>query len=187
MARPKKEDGTEHTTELTPEERALAARIASGDREWETITEESMGDFSLAEDPYKLPPEAAKQQAEKKFAFRWVEATPSRVDMIQSLDPPARWWICNATNTPFLEKHIDPAHGGIQKLDQLLMFKPWWMHERYQDAKMQIAKAKDRGGDITTRDGKKESYGEWKAGPEHKITGNDVIMASDETFEAEGE
>lgn len=182
MARPKQDN--EQVT-LTPDEQALAARIAAGDREWETITEESINDFSLSEDPYKLPKEALEQQEKKKFAFRWVEATASRVDMVQSLDPPARWWICNATNTPFLAKHVDPAHGGIQKLDQLLMFKPWWMHEKYQAAKMMVAKAKDSGGDIMNRDGKKEAYGEWKAGPENKITGKDEVMASFEADEGE--
>lgn len=169
--------------ELTPEERALASRVAAGDKGWETITEESMNDFSLAEDPYKLPEEAAEKQAKKEFAFRWVEAKASRIDSIQSLDPPARWWVCNSTNAPFLQKYIDPAHGGIQKMDQILMMKPWRMHEIYQAKKMQMAQNKD--GDINKRDGQKEEYGTWFAGAEHRVNSKDVVMADMADYEGE--
>lgn len=164
--------------EMTPDEKALAARISAGDKSWKTISEEDLNDFSLAEDPYKLPEPAAKRQAKKKFAFRWVEAKASRVDEIQSLAPPARWWICNSTNTPFLAEFCDPAHGGVQKQDQLLMFKPWWMHEKHQAAKMHIAKGKDNT--IDKLNGKNEDGVEWKAGAEHRITGSDEVMAVDE-------
>ena len=177
---PKKVEPAKTELNLTPDEQALAARIAGGDREWETIKEEDMVDFSLSEDAYKLPNEAAKKQKEKEFAFRWVAATASRIDQVRSLDPPARWWICNSSNTPFLAKYVDPAHGGIQKLDQVLVFKPWWMHERHQAAKMELAQDKDAAGDIKNRDGVKEEWGEWKAGKDQKIGGTDVVMASDE-------
>lgn len=183
MPRPRKEDSTDEvvqTKELTPDERALASRIAAGDDSWETITEDSIVDFSLAEDPYKLPKEAKEKQDAKEFAFRWAEAKPQRIDTLHNLEPPARWWVCNSTNAPFLKKYIDPDHGGVQKLDQILMMKPWWMHEKHQEAKMKIAKARIDSGDIKNMDGKQEEWGEWKAGYENRITSGDEVMVSDE-------
>jgi len=170
-------------TPLTPEEVALAKRIANPDREWEIITEESILDYSLAEDPYKLPKEAAEMQEGGKFAFRWCEATSKRIDQLRTLDAPAKWWICNAVNTPFLTKHVDPVHGGVQKLDQILLFKPFWMHVAYQEAKMKIAKTKDDAGDIKNKDGLREEWGEWRSGDRHKIGNRDQVMADFETYE----
>lgn len=174
---PEKPEAPELKKELTPDERALASRMADTDRSWETIKEEEMNDFSLSEFPYKLPKEAAEKQAAREFAFRWAEAKPGNIDLLKSLEPPARWWVCNATNTPFLSKYVDPAHGGVQKLDQVLMFKPWWMHEKHQNAKMELGRAKD--ADIHKLNGKKEEWGEWKAGQEYKIGSNDQVMAED--------
>ena len=168
---------TKQEHSLTPEERALSARIASDDSSWQTISEEDLGDFSLREDAYKLPSEAAEKLRQKKFAFRWIAKTPERLDEIRSLDPPARWGVCNATNTPFLAKYVDPAHGGIQKLDQILVFKPYWMWEMHQKAKLAEGNAKIDSGDISKRDGQQEDWGEWKAGPEQRITGKDEVMA----------
>lgn len=162
---------------LTPEERALADRIASDDREWETIREDELEDFSLREDPYKLPKEAVEREQKREFKFRWVEKRPERIDQIRSLDPPARWWLCNATNTPFLKHLCDPVHGGIQKLDQILVFKPYWMFEKHQNAKMQIAENKLNAGDVSKRDGEQKDWGEYRAGPEYRITGKDEVMA----------
>lgn len=171
MARPKKEDGVEPVEkELTPEERALASRIANSGG-WETIKEEDMVDYSLAEDPYKLPKEAAEKQRLREFAFRWAEAKPGRIDELQSLDPPARWWVCNSTNAPFLADYVDPAHGGVQRHDQILMIKPWRMHELHQAAKMKLAPTKDTP--LDKLNGKDDDGIEWKSGQDYRIKGGD--------------
>lgn len=167
------------TDALTSEEQAIVRRISKPDDDWQTITEESMGDFSLAEDMYKLPKEAQEAQDRKEFAFRWILKEPGRIDQIASLDVPMKWWIVNSTQPPIkgLNRHVDPVHGGIQRMDQILVFKPWWMHEKHQTAKMRIAQAKDESGDIKNRDGRKEAWGEWRSGEQNKIGGSDEVMA----------
>jgi len=162
---------------LTPDEQALAARMSDSDRSWETIKEEDMEDFSLAEAPYKLPKEAKDRQDKHEFAFRWVEAKTWRVDEVRNLDPPAKWWVCNATNTPFLSKYVDPAHGGVQHMDQVLMFKPWFMHAKHQGLKADLGRAKDVT--VDKRHGQKEEWGEWKAGEEVRVKGGDQVFNPD--------
>lgn len=188
MARPIKYEKKETTeTTLTADERALADRLSSGDTSWKTITEGDIVDFSLAKDQYELPKEAQDMQDKKKFAFRWVEADPKRIDQVRALDPPAKWWICNAMNTPFLAKYCDPMHGGIQRLDQILVFKPWWMHRAYQDAKMMIHTSKTETADITKKSGSADNFGsEWVSGEKANIRGGDLIMEVPEESSGEG-
>ncbi|MCP4585330.1 hypothetical protein [Pseudoalteromonas sp.] len=169
---------------LTPEEQAIAARVGKEQESWDSITEESMLDFSLAKNPYPLPKEAEKRRKSKEHAFRFIECKPSRIDEITNLEPPAKWWIANRTTTPYLAKYIDPAHGGIQIKDQILMVKPWKMEQIHQDAKKQIAKGKDDSGNIENRDGLKTDKGEYTAKVtkdgernEAKISGGDIVMA----------
>ena len=172
---------------LTAEEQALAARIAKTDESWrEPITEESMLDFSLARDQYELPPEAKAKVKSGELAFRWVAKTSERIDEVTSLPIPARWFLCNRTNTPFLEPHIDPVHGGVQRLDQILVFKPRRMFDAHQNAKMQLTAHKQAQGVLKNRHGIKEAGSEWMAGEQYKITGNDQVLeefveAGDET------
>jgi len=172
-----KKEIEETNTSLTPEESAIFQRVSHETDDWKTITEEEMEDFSLMEDPYKLPAPAMKQQNDKQFAFRWAEASSKRIDVLRSLDPPAKWWVCNRAQTPFLEGHFDPSHGGVQRLDQILLFKPMWMHVRHQEAKQEITRIQDTAGDIKNRDGYKEDWGEWRSGESNKITGSDEVMA----------
>jgi len=169
---------------LTSDETALQQRIAREDDTWETIKEEDIVDFSLAEDPYALPPEAKKKQDEREIAYRWAVADPKRVDELESMDPPAKWWVCNRTRTPYLEKYCDTVHGGVQKRDQLLFFKPWWMHQAYQDIKMKRAEMQDSDGDIHKRDGIAvgDTGSRWVAGEQHRITSADQVI-NPETLE----
>lgn len=170
-----KTDTYEKTQVLTSEEKALKDRVARVDDDWQTITEESMVDFSLSEDPYKLPPEAKAKQDAKEFAFRWAVKSASRVDELKSQDPPAKWWVCNATSTPFLAKHCDPVHGGVQKHDQILFFKPYWMHRKHQDMKNEVAARQDAAGRISSRDGMEHAAGTWHAGEQYKISSRDQV------------
>jgi len=161
---------------LTPEERAVFERVVGEQDDWKTITEDDVVDFSLSVDPFLLPPEALAQQDARKFKFRWVEKKAERIDELRTLPVPMRWWVCNSTQTPFLKHLCDPIHGAIQRLDQILMFKPYWMAEKHQAAKRDLAEGKDRSGDIGKRDGLEQDGVEWKSGEQYKISGADEIM-----------
>ena len=67
-----KETKTETTKALTSAQQAIAERVAAQDTEWFGITEDELEDFSLMNNPFDLPPEAARLQNEKVYAFRFV-------------------------------------------------------------------------------------------------------------------
>lgn len=164
---------------LTPEERAVFERVAGEKDDWKTITEADVVDFSLSVDPFLLPPEALKKQDAREFRFRWAEMKSQRIDLLRTLPVPMRWWVCNSVQTPFLKHLCDPIHGGIQRLDQILMFKPYWMFEKHQAAKQDIAENKDQAGDISKRNGLKQDGVEWKSGEQFGITSKDEVMDFD--------
>ena len=172
-------------TSLTPDERALVDQITRSKQDWQTISEESMLDFSLSEDPLKLPPEAKERQDRKEFAYRWCERTPKRVAELTNASPPLRWWVANAITAPYLSKYVDPTIGGIMRLDQLLLLKPWSLHQRVRNAVMEAAKAMyqsrelDKGGaqKIASRDSR--DHLKVLAGERAHIKGGDM------TFEGE--
>ena len=126
---------------LTPDERALVDQISRSKDDWSTITEESMLDFSLSEDPLRLPPEAKERQDRKEFAYRWCERTPKRVAELTNASAPLKWWVANSVTAPYLKKYVDPTVGGILRLDQLLLLKPWNLHQKVKDAVNESAKA----------------------------------------------
>lgn len=161
----------------TAKQAALSEAINKTDTSWETITEESMVDLKLSEDPYRLPMEAQEKLDNKEFVFRWIEDSVARVDEITRLDAPMRWWICNSTNTPFLEKYVDSCDGGVHCKDQLLVFKPYWMHQKIKNLKSNISEAKMSGGLLKN---KVTDSAEFLTGEEHRITGSDIIMVESE-------
>jgi hypothetical protein len=126
---------------LTPDERALVDQITRSKGDWDTITEESMTDFSLADDWGKLPLEAQERQDRKEFAFRWCERTPKRVAELTNASAPLKWWVANRTTSPYLSKYVDPTVGGVIRLDQILLLKPWKLHQMVKDAVSNSAKA----------------------------------------------
>jgi len=169
---------------LTTEEAAIFQRIQAEDNEWETIPEDETLDYSLAEDPFKLPPEAIKLRDQKKLAFRWVTRKPERVDEIRSLDVPRRWWIVNATNVPELANKVDPMLGGVVKLDQILVFKPYWMYEAENKMKQDMITARDKEGDLASKHKMPvdESGSQFLSGKEYKIgTGDEVLLHEADT------
>ena len=161
---------------LTADEQAIAARVAATDNDWQTITEESLGDFSLMSDPYPLPKEAQEAMDRKLFAFRFIAKTPDRIDEVRNAQVPMRWWICNRDTTPFLAKYCDPVHGAIQVKDQILVFKPYWMFEKHQAAKMDIANMRDQAGDLKNKAGfEQDGKVEWKTGAVAQARQNEVV------------
>jgi len=165
---------------LTSEERSIVDRVQSEDDDWKSFNFEEISDFSLSEDPMKLPEWAKKLQDRKKYAFRWFERDAKRLDEVKSWSRPKKWWVVNSMQPePSINKDVDPIFGCILKNGQVLHFKLWEEHRAYQDIKMQGAKAKDAAGDISKRDGVKEEWGEWLSGEKVKIGGKDQVFNED--------
>ena len=171
---------------LTPDETAIFQRVkneADRGREWETITERDIDDFSLREDPMKLPEFAQKLKDAKVYAFRWVTKSKERLDEIRNLKPPLKWWIVNASTVPESVDDLDPVLGCVSKLDQLLVFKPYWMFEAQQRIKRELADSKDGSGDVHKKDGFVPADNiELRAGPDYKVTSKDEVMADEQDF-----
>lgn len=86
---------------------------------------------------------------------------------------------------------IDNSTGGVHLMDQILVYKPWWMWEKEQEIKHQIA---DTRGDLTSKNKQtpKDNIelaavtrkpGEPRQRPE--ITGNDIQFAGEAEKDAE--
>ena len=170
---------------LTSDESALFQRIQGERDDWRTIGEDSVLDYLMSEDPMKLPDAALEMEREKQFKFRWIERSPRRLDVERSKQPPYKWWICNLSNTPFLSNEIDPVLGCVCKLDQMLLFKPWWMHEKEMKFEQMKTDA-HTAGDILSMNGEKREWGDFQSfkGDEEKqsrvkVGGDDVIFADE--------
>lgn len=177
---PEKEDKKQDQVMMSAEDAGLAHRIAQEDDSWQHIKEEDIHDFSLAEDPMKFPQECYEVFGE--YAFRWVEKKKSRLDEIKSEDPPKRWYIVNKSQPPMpgpggdslLAKYCDPLHGGIQRLDQILVFKPRWMFNMHQAAKADITENQLKAGDIRNKGGVDDGTAAWIGNKEARVTGADI-------------
>lgn len=151
-------------TNLTPAELALFQRIRGEQDDWKSIRESDIEDASLAQDPFKLPAEARALRDAKQFVFRWIERTPERLDEVRSASVPHRWWIVNANTMPDLEHLCDPILGCVTKLDQMLVFKPYWMWVKRQEVMEELNQARERAGDIKQRDGEVKGGTKFSAG-----------------------
>ena len=181
------ETKTKTTKILTSEQQAIAERVASQDTDWFAIREDELEDFSLMNNPFDLPPEAAKLQNEKVYAFRFCEKTPDRIDYLtRNQQPPLRWAIVNKTTLPELGYLVDEMTGGVCVLDQILLFKPWGHHQRVKNAKAAIAEGQDNSGTI---EGKQREMNnpqegiEAYTGKSHRITGSDEVLADEATID----
>ncbi|MCK4240811.1 MAG: hypothetical protein KAX30_04250 [Candidatus Atribacteria bacterium] len=172
---------------LTAEEAAIFQRIKSEDREWETISEDETLDYSLADDPFKFPKVAIELMDAKKLAFRWITRKNERIDEIRNLPVPRRWWIVNTSTVPELANDVDPVLGCITLLDQLLVFKPYWMYKAENKMKAEMADTKDKAGDLKSKDKMSidESGSEFLAGKQHKIGKGDEVQFHETTQENE--
>jgi hypothetical protein len=188
-------DDIKITQSLTPEETAIFNRVAADQDDWRMIDPRDVLDFSLAEDPFKLPPPALREKEAKNFAFRWITRDPKRLDQIRSKAIPFKWWICNRTNTPFLEEYIDRTLGCVCREDQMLVFKPYWMFEKEQAFKRGLADAKDASGNIMSRDGMVQDGIEMSAGKRsmgggremrQEVKSGDVIFGEQDIDSATG-
>lgn len=163
---------------LTAEEAAIFQRIHAEDSKWKTVDENEALDYSLSEDPFKLPEAAQKLTDTYQFAFRWIERKKDRIDAIRTLDIPRRWWIVSAASLPELVDDIDPILGCVTKLDLLLVFKPWWMYQAEQEMKTQVSDSKDQAGDLKNKHGMPvdDAGSEFLAGKKYKIGTKDEVQ-----------
>ena len=166
---------------LTQEEGAVFERIKAegqNDREWERVTEEDAHDFTLAQDPMKLPEFAEKLLNQKAYAFRWIERKKERVDEIRSMPIPQKWWIVNASTMPDSVNDLDPVLGCVCKYDQLLVFKPYWMYVKEKQIEEAYMEEKATAGEFASKHHAPvdESGSEFLAGKEYKIGGRDDVQ-----------
>jgi hypothetical protein len=141
---------------LTPEEQAIFSRVSSESREWATIDPRATLDYSLAEDPFKLPEPALKLQKNKEFQFRWIKRSPERLDEVRNAPEIKRWWPVNSTQPvgKAFDKFIDSSTGAVHLLDQVLVFKPYWLWEKECDFKNRLANSRT---DVTAKDNQEKN------------------------------
>jgi len=165
---------------LTQEEAALFERVkAEGqDRDWERVTEKDAIDFKLAKDPLRLPDFALKLKERKEYVFRWIERKKERIDEIRSMAIPFKWWIVNASTMPESVKDLDPILGCVCKLDQLLVFKPYWMHLKKKEIEDVQIEGKATAGELKSKHGVAvdEAGSQFIAGKEARIGGKDAVQ-----------
>lgn len=186
-AKPKTDTATKPQA-VTSEEAAIISRSESETVDWFGITEGDLHDFSLMEDPMKLPKPCQKLQDEEVFAFRWCERTPKRIDQLtRSVGPPLRWAIVNMTTAKTvgipaktlneIREHFDTVLCCVPCLDQMLLFKPWSHHILVQNAKRDLAENLDSSGKLKSHEAKSDENYQFMAGPEHKIGSGDEVQS----------
>lgn len=168
---------------LTAEEAALKSILEEKDDSWLGLTDKDIEDFSLAEDPFKLPKEAKKLQDEKKYAFRWCENKIKRVMELRNLEVPFRWSIANGLNTPELARYVDGVTGGIHNRDQILLYKPFDMHMKAQSLKNALDDERYRTRDPKNRDGERDGAYRYASNDKARITDKDTVVFDDESFD----
>ena len=161
------------------EAKASEIRASATEREWERIDAEQVADFSLSRAPYELPAAARELQERKKFVFRWIEDSLFRLKEVMRLEVPMRWWPCNSTSTPFLKRECSASlDGAVHCKDQILVFKPYWMHQKYLEIVQGLSEPKMVG--LDAKKGLKTREASWYPGEESKIQASDVVMAEAE-------
>lgn len=174
---------------LPPEQRAIAERINSQDDGWRSpITEDDVNDFSLSTHKLDLPPDAKRLRETKQFAFRWATCSPKRVDeLTRSLQRPERWWVVTRdfclSNAKGMLAEIDDIHGGIVRIGQILLFKPFRDFQIVQKAKQDLAAGTEAGLGIdgaAARLSNPDEGIEAMAGKKHRVKGSDVVLAAED-------
>jgi hypothetical protein len=169
---------------LTPEQSVIVNRVLAETAEWETIREDQMNDFSLSIPILDLKhnfPEAWKEQAEKRYAFRWTTRTDKSIDeLTRGGHPVTRWKICTSLTTPFLRKYMDSTLGCVARLDQILLFRPWERHMMEKQAREQVTNAAMNSGKPENIVGRRAPDNvEIKSGPEYRIGSKDDVQYED--------
>jgi len=149
------EDVEVNSTTMSSEERAIFNRVMSASDEWkESIQGFDMNDFSLAEDPFKLPKPAQRLRDAGEYAFRWITRDPKRLDEIMNKNRIARWYPVNSTApTSDFRKFIDRNNGAVCREDQMLVFKRYDVFQMEQKMKHSLADAFTKSHDPLSKTG----------------------------------
>jgi hypothetical protein len=176
---------------LTEEERAIFQRVMSDSEGWKNISVDqyATNDFSLAEDPFKIPEPAKKLERDKQFKFKWITRSRERLDEVKNKSFPFAWWPVNNVQpvVGLFGKFVDGSTGGIHLLDQILVFKPWAMWMKEQEVKHRIA---DTKGDFLDKNNQEPIDNVRIAASSTKLGGprkREHITGSDIQFEGEAE
>lgn len=140
---------------MTPDERAIFNRVASASDEWRDAPVISdIEDYSMADDPFKLPPPAAKLRDAKLFVFRWITRDPKRLDEVMNKNKVFRWYPVNSTApTGDFAPYIDRNNGAVCREDQMLVFKRYDVFQMELEHKRGVAEASLQAKDPMKKDG----------------------------------
>ena len=187
----KNESKTQDTIEqsnMSSEERSIFNRVASAGDEWkEEIQSHDMHDFSLADDPFKLPLPALKLRDKKLYVFRWITRDPKRLDEMMNKNKIMRWYPVNSTspNGDF-QKFVDRNNGAVCREDQMLVFKRYDAFQLEQGFYEGLAEASLKSNDLLDK-GKKEDFSAGKRKASDSKSLREEVKGSDIQFEGEAE
>jgi hypothetical protein len=187
----KNESTTQETIEqsnMSSEERSIFNRVASAGDEWkEEIQSHDMHDFSLADDPFKLPLPALKLRDKKLYVFRWITRDPKRLDEMMNKNKIMRWYPVNSTspNGDF-QKFVDRNNGAVCREDQMLVFKRYDAFQLEQGFYEGLAEASLKSNDLLDK-GKKEDFSAGKRKASDSKSLREEVKGSDIQFEGEAE
>jgi hypothetical protein len=173
---------------ISPEERAIYNRVASAGDEWrESIQSTDMHDFSLAEDPFKLPLPAQKLRDKKLYVFRWITRDPKRLDEMMNKNKIMRWYPVNSTapNGDFV-KLVDRNCGAVCREDQMLVFKRYDAFLLEQEFYNGLASSSLNAGDLLNKS-KKEEFSAANRKSEDSKSLRQEVKGSDIQFSGEAE
>jgi hypothetical protein len=182
----KEKDTKEMLPNMTPEEAAIYQRVKGEKEDWEKIQFEEIQDYSLMEYPFQLPDCAKKLVEQRKYFFRFVEKKTGRIDDLINRKKPHRWLPVNRDTFPDWPRSLfDGLHGGVQELDQIMMYQPYEYKVMRDRIKNELAELQARGGTLESRDGieDKDRGVSWRSGEGVKITGKDEVMDPGNTLE----
>jgi hypothetical protein len=185
------ESKTQETIEqnnMSSEERSIFNRIASASDEWkEEIQSHDMHDFSLADDPFKLPLPAQKLRDQKLYVFRWITRDPRRLDEMMNKNKIMRWYPVNSTspNEDF-QKLVDRNNGAVCREDQMLVFKRYDAFQLEQGFYEGLADTSLKSNDLLEK-GKKENFSAGKRSATDSKSLREEVKGSDIQYEGEVE
>ena len=182
------EDNVIEQSNMSSEERSIFNRVASASDEWkEAIIATDMHDFSLADDPFKLPLPAQKLRDKKLYVFRWITRDPKRLDEMMNKNKIMRWYPVNSTspNGDF-RKLVDRNNGAVCREDQMLVFKRYDAFQLEQGFYEGLADASLKSNDLLNK-GKKEDFSAGKRSASDSKSLREEVKGSDIQFEGEAE
>lgn len=156
---------------LTDNEAQLLHLLQTEDGQWPKA--EVVDDYALMQDPFELPPECKKMEAEKKWRYRWLDPYSPNFKMSTNKASPIHWRLCNRMSAPEIPDRYFDVSGGVRNMGLVLSKMPWWMFERRLDLVHRRARPAERKGPANA-DGM-----EFTGQDGGKFKGGDIIVAEE--------